>query len=52
MLTMFSRVFFLAVSDPSPYGFDSQSEKNPQLIPTTSSSSTKALERWKDKRVR
>ena len=38
---MFSRVFLLAVRDPSPYGFDRQCEKNPQLIPTTSTSSTK-----------
>ena len=45
MLTMFSRVFLSAVSDPSPYGFDTQCEKNPQLIPTTSTSSTKTLER-------
>ena len=29
MLTMFSRVFLLAVCDPSPCGFDSQCEKNP-----------------------
>ena len=42
MLTMFSCVFLLAVSDPSPYGFRSQCEKNPQLIPTTSNSSTKS----------
>ena len=49
---MFSRVFLLAVCDPSPYGFDSQCEKNPQLIPTTSTNSTKALERWEDKQVR
>ena len=27
MLTMFSRVLLLAVCDPSPYGFDSQSKK-------------------------
>ena len=52
MLTMFSRVFLLAVCDLSPYSFDSQSEKNPQLIPTTSTSSTKALKRWEDKYVR
>ena len=49
---MFSRVFLLAVSDPSPYGFGSHCEKNPQLIPTTSTSSTKALGRWVDKHVR
>ena len=27
-------------------------KKNPQLIPKTSTSSTKALERWEDKHVR
>ena len=52
MLTMFSRVFLLAVCDPSPYGFDSQCEKCSQPIRTTSTSSTKALERWDDKHVR
>ena len=52
MLTMFSRVFLLAVCDPSPYDFDSQCEKYSQPIPTTSTSSTKALERWEDKHAR
>ena len=51
MLTMFSRVFLLAVCDPSPYGFDSQCVHYSQPIPTTSTSSTKALERWEDKHV-
>ena len=49
---MFSRVFLLAACDPSPYGFWQSGRKNPQLIPTTSTSSTKALERWEDKHVR
>ena len=52
MLTMSSRVFFLAVCDPSPYYFWQSVRKNPQLIPTTSTSSTKALERWEEKHVR
>ena len=52
MSTMSSRVFLLAVCDPSPYGFWQSVRKNPQLIPTTSTSSTKALERWEDKHVR
>ena len=52
MLTMFSRVFLLAVCDPSPYDFDSQCEKYSQPIPTTSTSSTKALERREDKHAR
>ena len=52
MLTMFSRVFLIAVCDPSLYGIDSQCEKEPQLSPTNSTSSTKALERWKDTYVR
>ena len=51
-LRMFSLRFLLAVCYPNPYGFDSQTEKYPQLIPTTSTSSTKALERWEDKLVR
>ena len=51
MLMMFSRFFFLAVCDPSPYSFWLSVRKNPQLIPTTSASSTKALERWEDKHV-
>ena len=33
------------------YGFYSQYEKNRKLIPTTSTSSTKALERWEVKHV-
>ena len=45
---MFSRVFLLAVCDPSLYDIDSQCEKEPQLSPKTFTSSTKALERWKD----
>ena len=45
-------VFFLEGCDPSPYGFDSHCEKNPQLIATTCISSTKAPERWEDKHVR
>ena len=49
---MFSRVFLLAACDPSPYGFWQSGRKNPQLIPTTSTSSTKALERWEDKHAR
>ena len=52
MLTMSSRVFFLAVCDPSPYYFWQSVRKNPQFIPTTSTSSTKALERWEEKHVR
>ena len=52
MLTMFSRVFLLAVCDPSPYGIDSQCEKDPQFSPTTSTSLTKALERLKDTYIR
>ena len=51
MLMMFSRVFLFAVYDPSPYGFWQSVRKNPQLIPTTSTSSTKALERWEDKQL-
>ena len=47
---MFSRVFLFAVCDP--YCFDSQRELNPQAIPTPSTSSTRALERWEDKHVR
>ena len=48
----FPAPFLLAVCDPSPYGFDSQCEKYSQPIPTTSTSSTKALERWEDKHAR
>ena len=51
MLMMFSRFFSLAVCDPSPYSFWPSMRKNPQLIPTTSTSSTKALEKWEDKHV-
>ena len=54
MLTIdvFARFFFLGVCDPSLSRFDSQCEQNPQLIPRTSTSSNKALERWEDKHVR
>ena len=48
---VFVLFFFLAVCDPSPYSFWLSVRKNPQLIPTTSASSTKALERWEDKHV-
>ena len=46
---VFLGFFLLAVCDLSPYGFDSQGEKDPQLIQAASTSSTRALERWKDK---
>ena len=52
VLMMFSRVFLLAVCDPSPYNFDGQVRKNPQPILTTSTNSTKALERCEEKHVR
>lgn len=42
--------FLFAVCDP--YCFDSQCELNPQFIPTPSTSSARALERWEDKHVR
>ena len=48
---MFARVFLLAACDLSPYGFWQSVRKNPQLMPTTSTSSTKALERWEVKHV-
>ena len=48
---MFARIFLLAACDLSPYGFWQSVRKNPQLMPTTFTSSTKALERWEVKHV-
>ena len=54
MLTIdvFALTNTVPVCDLSPCRFDSQCEENPQLIPRTSTSSNKALERWDDKHVR
>ena len=48
ILTMFSSVFLLAACDPSPYCFWQSGRKNPQLIPTTSTSWPRP---WRDGRT-